>query len=165
MPLEYVKGLLLSKKISSGLCICSHCNNKPARYRKICHKHISDKFKEDNPIGFAFKVLKNNAKRRKISVEITKDEFTKWCIENDYIRLKGRFKDSLTIDRKISSIGYTYENMQILTNSQNVRKMWIEIKIRLGRYPTEEEILSIQPPIYESNQTSNTVEENTDLPF
>lgn len=165
MPLIFVKEPILSKKISAGICICAMCSRPVAKHRKICHTHINDQYKEKNPIRYAYKVLKNNAKRRKVGFSITIDEFIKFCDENNYMELKGVSASSYTIDRKKSEQGYTYDNMQILFNSQNVKKMWIEMRIRLGRYPTEEELLEIQSPILSSKHTTSSTEEDDSCPF
>jgi hypothetical protein len=165
MPLKFVKDPILSRKISSGLCICQFCNNKSAKNRKICHKHISDKFKEDNPVKYVFKVTKNNAKRRGISFNITFEEFSAWCEEYDYIKLKGIYKNSMTIDRKRNDVGYTYENMQPMTNSNNVRKMWVDIKIKNGKYLSQKELQELYETIPTYHKTVPLTEEDDSVPF
>lgn len=131
----------------------------------MCHTHEKIRYKEKHPIRYAYSVLKNNAKRRKIPFNLTIEEFIKFCTLNNYIENKGRFGHSYTIDRKIPWIGYTYDNLQILTNSQNVRKMWIDIKIANGGYPTEEELQSIISPIQSSDTTYIDVQEDDSVPF
>ena len=159
MCLVYVKEPTLSLKINSKLCICVSCNSTVEKNNKICRYHRYQKYKHKNPYSYAYSVLKNNAKRRKIPFELTKDEFIDFCKETGYMELKGRFKDSMTIDRIIPSIGYRRNNIQILSNSNNVRKMLVESKIRLGKYPNQDEIKSII-----DNQIKTEVQSN-DCPF
>lgn len=75
-----------------------------------------------NPEKYAYQTLKDNAKRRKKNFELSFEDFKIFCIETNYIAKKGRRKDTLHIDRIKEQEGYTKENIQALTNSQNVRK-------------------------------------------
>lgn len=145
--MKYSQEPLFSKKKNAGICVILHCQNNKVKNRRICYKHIYEKNKMNNPISHTYNVLKCNARRRKKEFELTLEEFEKFCSDNDYIEKKGRSAYSLTIDRIISTIGYTHDNIQILTNSANVKKMWVESKIRLGRYPTEDELsISLSRP-------------------
>lgn len=145
--MKYVSEPLFSQKKSLGICVVQNCSRKCNKSRKICTKHKNLKFRNDNPEAYWHDVLRSNAKRRKIDFQITLEEFKKFCSRTNYIKLKGRSPNSYTIDRKISTIGYTYDNIQILTLSQNVKKMWVETKIRLGRYPSKEELDALISPV------------------
>lgn len=75
-----------------------------------------------NPIRAAYLDLKNNAKRRGKDFKLTFEQFKQFCIKTKYIDVKGRGKESYHIDRIDENKGYTIDNIQILTNSQNVKK-------------------------------------------
>lgn len=75
--------------------------------------------KEKNPINYAYNVLKNNALRRKKPFELTLAEFKDFCQETGYMDKKGRTASSASIDRKDPSEGYTRDNIQLLSVSEN----------------------------------------------
>jgi hypothetical protein len=76
-----------------------------------------------------FNWLLRSAEKRGIEVTITFDEFSTWAIENDYLARVGRSPDSVHCDRKDSTKGYSLDNIQILTASQNCSKgAWSERK-------------------------------------
>lgn len=75
-----------------------------------------------NPEKYAYQTLKDNAKRRGKEFTLTFEQFNEFAIKTNYIARKGRKKDCLHVDRICEKDGYTKENIQVLTNSQNVRK-------------------------------------------
>jgi len=75
-----------------------------------------------NPEKYAYQSLKDNAKRRCKPFDLSFEQFTQFCITTSYIARKGRKKDCLHIDRIKESDGYTLENIQALTNTENIRK-------------------------------------------
>lgn len=66
--------------------------------------------------------LKQNAKRRGKYFDLTLEEFKKFCIKHDYLAAKGRKSFSMTIDREDTTKGYTANNIQPLSNANNVKK-------------------------------------------
>jgi len=52
------------KKKAKGLCVNSFCRNNHSKGRNICDKCISRRAKKNNPMGYRFNALRNNAKRR-----------------------------------------------------------------------------------------------------
>lgn len=54
--------------------------------------------------------------------KLTFEEFKKFAIETNYIQGKGKNKTSYHIDRIDETKGYTIDNIQVLTNSENVKK-------------------------------------------
>lgn len=92
----------------------------------MCWKCIARDKKARDPYGYYLSKLKWNAKRRDIQVLLTKEEFTQWCIENNYLEEKGREGSSATIDRIDPSKGYSIDNMQKMTKSENSRKRWVD---------------------------------------
>jgi hypothetical protein len=76
----------------------------------------------------AFQNLKSNAKRRGKTFELTFAEFKQFATNTNYMFGKGRKAESFHIDRKNETKGYSSDNIQVLTNSQNVKKFlkWSE---------------------------------------
>lgn len=106
---------------------CIDCS-MPIKIRRRCGKCYSKMWRSKNAIRSAFIVKKGNAKRDGIPFNITFREFKIWCSSNNYIKLKGLYPDSLTIDR-IKTIddngkvlGYTIPNIQVLTLQENAAK-------------------------------------------
>lgn len=133
-------GNLLAHKRALGLCSAKHCrkNNSPNHY--LCYGCRRKKQKETNPLRYWFDVLRSNANRRKIFFGLTLEEFAEFCEETNYLIFKGRNAGNYTIDRIRDELGYMKGNLQVLTRGANTRKMWIDLKIRFGRYPTLEEL-------------------------
>jgi hypothetical protein len=80
------------------------------------------KFRTENPIKNAFNNLRQNAKRRGKQFDLTFEQFEAFCVKTEYMLGKGKTKDSFHIDRKEEHLGYTIGNIQVLTNTQNVKK-------------------------------------------
>lgn len=118
------------KNKAKHLCKVSGCRNKcrvikrngKKNFTKYCHRCAKRAYKENNLIGYVYSTLKNNARRRGKEFKITIDEFRNWCAGNDYINKRGRFGTSAQIDRKNAGKGYTLDNIQVITNSQNLAK-------------------------------------------
>lgn len=141
---------VLNKKV--GLCKVKFCSNGARKYKnrsktgkvqfaKMCHKHLRQHQKENNPIRYWFDVLRQNARRRKIKFGLTIADFKEFCDETGYLKQKGKNPHSWTIDRKRPHLGYVKGNIQILTHAGNCRKRYIDEKIdRLmyGDYGSEE---------------------------
>lgn len=75
-----------------------------------------------NPYKYAYQTLKDNAKRRGKVFELTFEQFCEFAIKTDYITRKGIKKNSIHIDRIKEDVGYKIDNIQPLTNSQNIKK-------------------------------------------
>ena len=103
-------------------CATKYCVNKKMSDRSICGKCNSRKYRENNKIKAAFQNLRANAKRRGKEFILTFNEFEIWAIETEYIIGKGRSKHSFHIDRIDESKGYSIDNIQVLTNSENKKK-------------------------------------------
>ena len=88
----------------------------------VCYRCRYAKRKQNNPLNEAYKTLKYNARRRNKLFTLTIDEFTQFCKETNYLNKRGIGKNSYHIDRIDESKGYTIDNIQVLTNSENVRK-------------------------------------------
>ena len=107
----------MQKKLVSTIKKCKVCNKK-IKKGTLC----STCQRKKNPVKYAYQTLKDNAKRRKKEFDISFEEFQEFCIKTRYIAKKGIYKDSLHIDRVSEQGGYTRKNIQVLTNSNNVKK-------------------------------------------
>jgi hypothetical protein len=131
---------------SKDKCQQKGCSKKKKK-KGLCSTHYSAKWRKENPIRSAYSNLRNNAKRRGKEFDLTLEEFEKFCIKTEYLIGKGRTKEGYTIDREKEEIGYTKDNIRVLTNSQNIskenkrRKMLIyEYQYKIGFYKDLPEI-------------------------
>lgn len=104
------------------VCSTKYCRNVPPKHRKKCHKCCSKLYREKNPMKYTYNNLKQNAKKRGKEFSLTFEEFKEFCIETSYMSGKGRSATSFHIDRIDETKGYHKDNIQILTNKENVRK-------------------------------------------
>jgi hypothetical protein len=109
------------------MAICSkhRCTRKVVA-RHLCFKHYRQLIRQENPLKYAYQTLKDNAKRRGKEFSLTLEQFEKFAVKTAYMHRKGRGRFSYTIDRIDPDKGYTPDNIQVLTNSDNVRKMHID---------------------------------------
>jgi hypothetical protein len=70
----------------------------------------------------AYKALRDNAKRRGKEFTLTFDQFKEFCYQTDYIAGRGRTKESYSIDRIDNQLGYTADNIRVMTVADNARK-------------------------------------------
>lgn len=70
----------------------------------------------------AFQTIRQNARRRKKVFTLTWEKFKELCYETNYIAGRGRGKKSFTIDREKNELGYTNENVRVVSKSFNSRK-------------------------------------------
>jgi hypothetical protein len=102
-------------------CATSYCQRlSPEKYCSCCAKRI---YRAKYPMKAAYQNLRSNAKRRRKEFSITFEDFALFCQRTQYITYKGKKKDSYSIDRPKNHLGYTLDNMSILTLSQNTIKM------------------------------------------
>lgn len=83
-------------------------------------------WRKKNPEKDAYNNLKNNSKRRGVYFDLTFEQFKTFLYRSDYMELRGRGANNLTIDRIRASGGYTMDNIAILTKRENSIKRHIE---------------------------------------
>lgn len=105
------------------LCEVKFCKKSKTGTDRLCPKHRKQKQRAEDPEAYFFNALKNNAKRRKKYFDITLAQFRDFCKRTNYINLKGKNADSASIDRIKIEEGYTISNIQILSLSDNTKKM------------------------------------------
>lgn len=89
-------------------------NKRKAKYNR--------KWREENPVHYAYLTLKSNAKRRGHYFNLTLDEFKQFCYRYKYIGKKGRTADGYGVDRIREEGGYTIDNIAIKKNGNNTKK-------------------------------------------
>lgn len=96
---------------------CEHNNHKSE-----CRKCKYKRHKKNDIVKVTYQTLKYNSKRRGKEFTITLEEFREFCVETNYISKKGIESNSYHIDRIDENKGYTKDNIQLLTNTENVYK-------------------------------------------
>jgi len=109
----------MSRKKPKNKCHTRFCRNDKAPGKNYCHKCRSRRTKELNPIQYYYNALRSNARRRGKEFVLTRAEFEKFCAETNYLELKGRQWNKMTIDRKDHTRGYSYDNIEIMGHSEN----------------------------------------------
>ncbi len=116
-------------KKKNGLCISPGCMKNHAPGRRICHMHYARRTKQFNPIFYTFNALRNNAKRRGRDFTLTLIQFKELIKDSGYMENKGRHSHELQVDRKRALEGYHFDNCQIITSEENMRKRFVDAKI------------------------------------
>jgi hypothetical protein len=129
--MQLTKGLTKDRKRKKQVCLTAYCSNRvfvsrDGKKSSFCSKHRRVRQKETDPVGYYFDALRQNAKRRGIFFCLTKHDFGIFCADTGYLRLKGRFKDCLSIDRINPNLGYQVGNLQVLKVGENVRKRFVD---------------------------------------
>lgn len=86
----------------------------------------------------AYTTLRCNARRRGKEFTLTLDQFKQFCIKTEYLAGRGRTKTGYHIDRIEDDKGYTIDNIQKLTNTENITKENKRRKILKYDYATKE---------------------------
>lgn len=126
----------MSRRISYGfvqgnkparLCRHRYCRNLAEPDRTECSKHRQRRFAKHHPFVYHYNLLKQNAKRRDIPFDLTLSEFKKiWQRHPEKWKEKrtwGR-ETQWQMDRIDPRIGYTFDNIQIITKTKNIRKYY-----------------------------------------
>lgn len=103
-------------------CNTAYCRKSAAPKRKKCWSCTKKAYAERHPIRYAYNNLKHNAKKRNKHFELSFAEFKAFAVATEYYKKKGRKATCYHIDRIDETQGYTRDNIQILTNQENVRK-------------------------------------------
>lgn len=114
---------LVPSKKTKRLCIAYRCSNEHSPKDRFCSKHSKRYQKYKNPYKYAFHQKKYRAIERGIEWKLTLDEFIEFCDQNNYMETKGKTKTSASIDRIDPNKGYEIGNLQILSLSENSKKM------------------------------------------
>lgn len=116
----------LGKNKTKDQCPVYRCKKLKGNKKGFCHRHHAQAVKHRHPVSCTYNTLKQNAKRRGIGFDLTLKQFREWVKGNGYMEGKGKEASSLSIDRIDSSIGYELGNLQLLTLSDNTKKMHLD---------------------------------------
>lgn len=105
-------------------CKTPGCRNNARPSGAACHTCQA----HGNPARYAYRHLKANAKRRGKEFSLTLEQFTAFAIETQYLDKRGKTATSYTIDRIDPTRGYHADNIQVLTNRENVQKQARELR-------------------------------------
>lgn len=103
-------------------CKTKYCKKPHTKNSKYCHSCKQEKKKQKDHVKYCYWTLRNNAKRRGKIFELTLNEFREFAHKTNYMVGKGKQKESYHIDRINENGPYSVNNIQILTNTENVRK-------------------------------------------
>lgn len=117
---------IIPSKKEKGLCVAYGCKSTHTQKDRFCSKHRHRQQKWKDPVKYCFNRKKNNARTRGVQWNLSLEEFREFCEEHKYLEKTGRTASSASIDRIDPSIGYTKENLQILSLSDNTKKMHID---------------------------------------
>jgi len=110
------------QKIKLGRCITPFCAKKAGKRTRYCPACARRLWAEKYPEKYVFANLRGNARRRKKDFSLTLEEFLGFISENDYMKLRGRGRLCLSIDRKRNWEGYHKDNIRAITVASNVSK-------------------------------------------
>lgn len=111
------------QKNKGALCQAHGCTNNKRKKDRFCRKHRHRYTKENNTVAYVYGILKSNAKRRGKVFTISLCYFRLWCSHTGYIEKRGKTGKSASIDRINPEKGYEVGNLQILSLSDNSRKL------------------------------------------
>lgn len=109
-------------------CAWKRCKTEALASSPYCSKHKHKKRKQDDPLGYYYDNLKQNARRRQKLFTLTKEQFGKFCEETGYLEKKGKGAGKYHIDRINPELGYSEGNIQILECMDNINKYHKEEK-------------------------------------
>jgi hypothetical protein len=117
----------MSKKKQQGkrLCKTKGCKRVARPHRTICTTCDKRIWRQKYPMKASFQSLRQNTRRRGKAqgkpkpFTITFEDFEEFCYETEYMKGKGRSKNSHSVDCIIEELGYVKGNLQKLTVSQN----------------------------------------------
>jgi len=112
-----------AKRKSGKECCAYSCKSIPNPKKVgLCHKHYAIYRRQKDPVYDRYVNFKGNALRRKKPFEITLFEFREWCLETGYIIKKGMRGARCSVDRINNNLGYSIDNIQLLTLKSNIEK-------------------------------------------
>jgi hypothetical protein len=102
-------------------CVTENCKNEARHGRKICSACKTRRYRQKYPLKYLYIALKTNAMRRGKSFSLTLEEFSNFCKQTGYDKLKGKTALSLSIDRIRNSEGYSADNIRAITLRDNIK--------------------------------------------
>lgn len=103
---------------------CSSYGCKNAAGGKFCGSCRSRLSRLADPMRYAYQNLKHRAKERNKEFTLTLEEFKEFCVEQHYMKGKGRTIGSYNIDRIDNEKGYTRDNIKVMDKLKNIKKYY-----------------------------------------
>lgn len=121
IPVDEVFKLSESKPLR-GKCAVLYCRNANVKQRKLCWKCTLRLYRLRNPTKSAFYGIRERARRKKQDFQLTLAQFMEIAKATGYIDGKGVTPTSLHLDRIDPDKGYAFDNVQVITASENCSK-------------------------------------------
>lgn len=120
--------LIDESKPARGLCCVKGCRHRIKRGKgRFCRRCRDRRYKIQSPVSYAYDKLKQSAKRRGHEFTLTVAELEMFFEANPALYSeRGRAKECLSIDRIDATKGYSFDNIQVLTVSENGRKAHVD---------------------------------------
>lgn len=118
----------LKENPGTGLCVVAHCRKKhvPEKWGgkfHLCHRHRQERWRRNNPKQASYRALKDHAVARRIPFTLTLDFFIRITTAAGYWdQDAASHGDRLSVDRIDATLGYSNDNIQIITVSENSLK-------------------------------------------
>ena len=116
------------KHKTPGRCPVRYCKNAPRNISdhphstQLCGSHAKELWRIRNPVHAAYDNLRASARKRRKVFTLTFKEFETLIKPTRYMDDKGKMRFCLHIDRKEVTLGYTFDNLQVTTCTENVVK-------------------------------------------
>lgn len=116
------------QKRDPSKCWVRGCSKPHGYKRRLCSAHTMLKFRHDNPVEYRYNAIRDRARRKKIPMTLTIDEWWDFCEKNpDFLSTLPATKDTfMEVDRVDGTKGYHIWNIQPLTREENASKGWHE---------------------------------------
>lgn len=107
------------RKTKKGLCGVRYCSRRKLKGQATCSRCKHARRKLNDPLGYTYDILKQNARKRRKEFTITKEYFRKICEESGYLEAKGQKSNSLSLDRINPIFGYIPGNIRVINLGLN----------------------------------------------
>jgi len=107
-------------------CRTKYCRGRTAKrhHSPFCPACQARRWKEKHPVSYYYHKLKTSARRRGKLFTLTKDKFAElW--HAGMSANHGRTKFCLSVNRIKDHLGYTDDNVELLTVSENSRRRFV----------------------------------------
>lgn len=131
--------IIIDKSIQ-GKCSNKNCHHLVKGNQVLCGVCRVRKSRLLDPVRYSYQNVKHRANERNIPFTLELGWFREFCRATGYIENKGRTSESFSIDRirNDHSIGYTPDNIRVITKRDNILKYF-----RFDRL--ENKVIEIEP--------------------
>lgn len=115
------EGEWVTKRLN-GLCRVSGCDRNHGDKKALCLKHDAEVWRHRHPLEASYKWLLSSARKRKIPMLLTLEQFKQVIDGTGYLEMRGREMDSLQLDRKDPKGPYEVGNVRVITKFENLAR-------------------------------------------